>query len=499
MRRYAIGPVIASLRSLLSHGFRLTWRARFTLVCIALDFLIIWSILLWWARLEIFGIYLPLGLAVLLNIQRVNRTWLARLFYLAIGLLYADTLLLSFYPLQCISRLAVAFCIGLTVALVFLAWRRGVLSIQIACYCLFPAIGVSIVITLLTNAKPPMLLPPACVGAGASHHVTPLVQFDEQREPKGRPRFLLRRPTKNDMLVIYREPDPFESKVDRLDLSTLQLSPLDLPKHSECIGAYYHAPLDLVFLVIVEKASSLKPIKYPKKLLVMSGDFSLIRQLDFPEIDYCDYNAYMFESEGRIVIQGESTFFLDPSTLALTRDDVRRKGTHSCLVFAEMGFARLTETQFVVSGGGQPGLYSLVMALIPGAGAACLLDTHLGLLRTYREAPIPGAWDTFYDPTRDELLISTMWRDEVMFVDAKTMREKRRFKIGPCIRPVAVDGSRGIGYAAECFSGDLVWFEVDSGKELGRAFVGENARTIQVGDSGEAIVGTECGIFAVRP
>jgi hypothetical protein len=332
-----------------------------------------------------------------------------------------------------------------------------------------------------------------------SDHVTPLVQFDQDREPKGRPRFLVPRPSKGDMLVVYREPDWFESKVDRLDLASGELSPLDLPEHSECIGAYHDERRDLVLLVIVEKSSALNPITYPKKLLVLNAELSPIRKLDFPEIDYCDYNAYMFESEGRVVIQGESTFFFDLDTFELTRDDVRSKGSRQCLVFAEMGFARIHETQYVVSGGGQPGLYSLVLALMPGAGAACLLDTHLGLLHVYREAPVPGAWDAAYDPTRDELLLSTMWRDEVIFVDAKDLREKRRFRVGPCVRPVAVDGPRGIGYAHECFTGDIVWFDVDSGKELGRAFVGENARTILLGDPGEVIIGTECGVFEVRP
>ena len=86
-----------------------------------------------------------------------------------------------------------------------------------------------------------------------------------------------------------------------------------------------------------------------------------------------------------------------------------------------------------------------------------------------------------------------------MIEPSTAILKSRSFEIGPCLRPVAYDSKSGLGYTAECFSGQLVAFDIDSGRVVDRRYIGLNARKIYVYDDLGLVVLTGCGVFQVDP
>jgi hypothetical protein len=95
------------------------------------------------------------------------------------------------------------------------------------------------------------------------------------------------------------------------------------------------------------------------------------------------------------------------------------------------------------------------------------------------------------------VLLGSTFHSYVMFADAKTMKEKRRFSIGPCVRPVGYDPREDVGYAS-CFSGQLFAFDVDTGRIIREIQVGPNARQIVVTEELGVLIASECGVMRLR-
>ena len=472
------------------HTLEMWFRRVRPILFILTDFGIFAGCLTWWARWRFAGIYMPLGLSLLANGLWKKYRVVGEVFYFLVLVQVLDITILSLFPLWCVSRFALVLTVAAPLGGFLIFFRRYLRYARAWLYCISAVMFVSAVLVSHADKKPNDLRDAQCNVVANNPALE--VLLDARGTNRELVRFLCHRPNKNDLIVTYRNPSR-GPRAERLDLATKTATELPLPPDSECIGVYYDSVRDLLFLVYVTNPNYLRPEKYPKKLLILDGRSQFVKLMVFPEIEYCDYNAYMFPYKDKLVIQGESTFFLDLNTFALDRRDLRNIGNVRCILMAETGFVHFSDDRFVISGGGEPLLQRAV-----GGDAACLLDPRAGTVAIYRTAPLNGVWDVASVPPRDELLFSSFWRSSIMFVDAKTMREKRRFSLAPCARPVAYDKRTNLAYTVECFSGRLLAFDIDSGRIVSETKVGANSRQILVDDELGVVVASECGVYRVR-
>ena len=494
------GSAIDRVRHFLQKHFLKDWLKR-RFFPFVIDFVILACIIAWWARWRFAGIYLPLLLALLINVLWEKRRRIAQVIYFLLMIEVLELALLSLFPLWCISQMLFLFVLLIPVVILlglylkYYHLGRYLTSIRFWCWCVSAMMVFSGVIVSLANNEILSKRSGECEAVYGNPDLECL--YDIRGKNRAKPRSLLYRQNKKDLDIVYRGPASDQPKVERLDLTAGEVLQLPLPALSECIGAYYDEGRDLLLLVYVLRPNKIKPIKYHKKLRVFSGDFEEHYDLTFPEIQYCDYNAYMMETNGKIMIQGESTFYLDLDTRQLVRDDLlyiqRKAGQKQCDLLAETGFARVTDDRFVISGGGGAMMQQWF------GDSACLIDPREGTKEIYQGAPFNGAWDAGYIPSRNEVFLSSFWRSYVMFLDADSMKEKRRFSIGPCVRPVAFDPKSNLGLTVECFAGRLVAFNIDSGRVQFTTLVGANTRTLLVTEDLGVLVGSECGIFRLLP
>ena len=309
----------------------------------------------WWRRAYL---YVPLFGAVAINVLWVKKRAAAQAIYLLLLMQLVNLTVWICWPLWCMSKVAVLADVFAATLVVVSGLRRRILSVRSWCYYAAAVFGFAAAVVLFVNDVMPRGAPGReCEAVRRNPELEMLV--DQPMPGRPRSRFLLYRAKRKDLLIVYRNPEPQQPKVEQFDLTNKTFRPLPLPTGSECIGAYYDEGRDLVLLVVETAPGAIfaeRNIenKYGKKLFVFDGDFAIVKRIDFPEVPYDDYNAYMFGFGNGVVIQGESTFFFDLDTFKLERRDLRRRGERTCAIVGEGGFTRVAGDRVVVSGGGDP-------------------------------------------------------------------------------------------------------------------------------------------------
>lgn len=192
--------------------------------------------------------------------------------------------------------------------------------------------------------------------------------------------------------------------------------------------------------------------------------------------------------------EGEGLYELDPVTYEITLVGPNRLETFlKCRLFADAGFLHISPTRFLISGGIDPLIF-----ILSGGHGVCSYDLDEKKFTKAYRAPLSGALDIALVPDRDEILASSIWRDKIWVISSNDLKHLRTLKIGPCVRPVAYDPKKKLGYTVECFSGNLVAFDVVTGEIRDRRYVGKNARKIYVFEDLGTIILSGCGVLRLR-
>lgn len=109
-----------------------------------------------------------------------------------------------------------------------------------------------------------------------------------------------------------------------------------------------------------------------------------------------------------------------------------------------------------------------------------------------------GTYALSIDSVKDEVYTNSQWSGTVSVFDGD-LNPVREIHLGNVIRSIALDPRRRRGYAPLYTRGDLVAFDMDSGKVIGSIEIGKGGRTLYVTRRGEVIAGTGCGIIQVEP
>jgi len=295
------------------------------------------------------------------------------------------------------------------------------------------------------------------------------------------------------MIVIYRtsHPGPTLSGelvyADRFDLSTHTAHPISSIS-SESIGMLYDEQREQVISVNVDR----KDFEHPKTLQVLNRDLQVVKVLDVPRGEKDDYAAFMFWFEEKIgIITEGKLYWFDPETRRLGNID--RHTERACYLMMESTFFQASPTHFLLAGAA-PGPLSYNLLHM---NSVCIFDLPAFEIRTHR-TPWTGVWDLSVIPERGEIMASSFWRDKIYFISMDDMKPVRTLKIAPCLRPVAYDPKIGRGYTGECFSGDLIAFDVEDGEILDRWNIGKNARKIYVFDDLGTFIVSGCGVFRLN-
>ena len=448
----------------------------------------------WWTTpFRWFRIYHYLIILLLFRWKRFDRFIPVRIIYFLLSLAFIDLSIFTFFPMHCISLPGfVISLISIPVCLFVMVKTTGWSSRGLA-FSFIPALMLGVIIVGRANQP---CTSEECEAVRAQPEIEVLADTTLNSNQRGFPRFMLHRKKHNDLIVTYRKPTPlsldqFPINADRFDLKTKKLHPLRNVT-GEPIGMHYHEPRDQVFIATINKGNH----KHPKTLLVLDSRLKTTDVIDFLGGDDDDYTAHIMSFGDRLAIraEGEGVYVVDPKTHDIRLKDTSNLQTNlKCRMFADAGFIKTGPARFMISGGVGP----LIYIVFQGHGI-CNYDLNkMEFTQAYR-APISGAWDIALIPERNEVLATSIWRDKIWVVSADTLEYKRTLKIGPCVRPVAYDPQKKLGYTVECFSGNLVTFDIITGKILKKIYVGSNARKIYVSEELGTIILTECGILRLK-
>jgi len=448
-----------------------TWKHALLLL---MDLFVIGGVGIWWSTpFQQVRFYHYLIFAALLRWKAFDRFIPVRLLYAVFAFLFIDLAIFSLLPLRCVS--AAGFTVSLLTIPIsaYITFRKNGLTARSAAYSFIPAAVIGIVFVWPANQVHDCR---ECEPVRSNPRIELLVDITKLDVKRSLPRYVIYRPDKHDMIISYRMPRYVSA--DRFDLKTRALTPLKSVT-GEVIGMLYDEQRDRLYFASVHKFNH----KRPKTLIVLDSGFRKEAEVDFPRGDDDDYTAYMMPHEGKIAVraEGEGLYTFDPDSLKIAiTDPTDLNSIKRCRLFAEAGFLMTAPTRFVVVGGGSPLLYMLTFA-----HGACSYDLRRREFTSAYRAPLSGAIDAALIPDRNEILISSIWRDDVWI-------------LGPCVRSVAYDPKKKIGYAAECFSGDLLAFNAVSGKIHERIYIGKNSRKIYAFEDMGIIVLSGCGVLRVR-
>jgi len=458
-----------------------------------LDLAVIYATAAWWTTpfkwMRFF--HYPL-IAGLLQWEKFYRFLPVRIVYLGFTFLFISVTLFMVAPLQAISvPLTIAVLATVPVA-IFIAIKREGSTVRAVAHGFVPAFVAAMIATSVTNQP---CSKEECQQASLNPKLETLLDLTSLPFKRGLPRFILRRPDRNDFIVLYRTPSGtsfnLDVSADRVDLGTGEVDPVKAITE-EPIGSYYHRPSGRTFIVTANKFNHV----HPKTMNVLGPDLRLERVIDFPHGEDDDYTAHIMEYDGKTAIraEGDGTYLFDPVTLDLDLvAPTNLDRLADCWLAAEPGFQRLDENRFIVAGSIDP----LVYFFLP-AHSVCTYDlSKMKFIRSYH-SPYTGVIDIALMRDRKELLATSMWMDIIWVLDAETLEQKRTLHIGPGVRPVGYNPETGYGYTIESFTGELVVFDVVTGEEKDRTYVGRNARKIYYYDDLGIVMTTGCGVFRLK-
>lgn len=451
-----------------------------------LDVVVLHGTASWYVYLREAGPLLPLTLAALMRWRRFDRLIPVRLFYFAVACLYLDAVAVGLYPLWCVSVPWFAAAIATIPVAAATLGRRAAGLVRGAAHSAVPANVLAVLLVSMANRVPAR---PECERVLADPAIEILADTGAASPSRGNPRYLIARPQRDDFLIAYRVPMGTDVQVfaDRLDPRTGELTPIDLP--GEAIGLYYDAPRDQTIAVTFSQGDPAQP----KLLHVLDSAMRSRKVIPVPRegwLGWDDYNAYMFPWDGQIGIQSDTTYQFDPVKLELKH--APEQLFPRCDLLSETGFQFGPGPRFWIAGGGGPLEYTLGRT-----AAVCSWDLATHQIRTYRSGML-GAWDVAVAAERHEVLATSFWRSKIWVADSETLEYKRTLDVAPCVRPIAYDAARGVGLTVECFTGDLLTFDVETGAIRERRYIGQNARKIDVVDGLGTVVLSGCGVFRLR-
>lgn len=464
------------------------------LTILLMDFIVIFGTAAWWT-----GIFQSLRfyhypiIVCLLRWKKFDRNPLVKIVYLLITILFAGTVMFSFFPLICVSKPSFFFTVSLIFISFFALHRNRGLTIRTFAFSFIAPLIVSAI--LVERANRPCAYD-ECAAVRENPNIRTLIDLPALEGGRGLPRFMVYRKELGDLIVAYRTPysqiGKVYTSVERYDFKSGKTFPA---RHitDEPIGLLYDRERNKVFLVTANKFNH----ENPKTLLILDEALNVTKTVPFPHGEDDDYTAHMMFYKGKIAVrsEGEGVYLIDPDTYELTlADPFDLKTMRDCRIFDDTGFAELSDHQFIVSGVIDPLIYSVTRS-----HGVCKYDLDkMEFTGNYRP-PLSGAWDLAFAPDRKEIFATSAWWSKMWVISSDTMRHVRTLDIGPCLRPVAYDQKNKFGYTAECFSGYLDKFDVDTGKILDRNFIGKNSRKIYVIDDLGTIVLSGCGVFLIEP
>jgi hypothetical protein len=460
-------------------------------VSFVLDLIVILATASWWTTLfDWFRFYYYPVVVGLLQWKKFYRFPPVRLIFALLSALFASFTVFSLFPMYCVSKpWFVVTASSIPVCFILLV-KHGGFSARAFARSFIPALILGVLVVGDANNT---CSGKECEAARSKPGLEVLVDLPSLNPPRGLPRYLVSRPDRNDFIVVYRTPskaDLSSASADRFSLKSRTVQPITTIRN-EPIGLYYHEPTGRLLIITANKFNH----KHPKTMVVLDPRLRVIRILDFPGGEDDDYTAHMMPYGNKVAIQSEieGLYLFDPVTFALKIiAPATWASKKKCRLFAEPGFLQVSPDKFYISGGIDPLVFELTRA-----SSVCSFDLRKKeYVDTFR-SNISGAMDMAYVPDRDEILVTSIWRDAIWVVSARDLKYKRTLHIGPCVRPVGYDPVKKIGYTAECFSGDLVSFDVVTGKILGRRYVGKNSRKIYYMKGLGIVVLSGCGVFRV--
>jgi len=460
-------------------------------VSFVLDMVVILATAAWWTTpFDWLRFYHYPVLVGLLQWKRFFRFPLVRGAFALLAVFFASFTAFSLFPLFCVSKFWFAVSVFSIPVLFALLVRRNGLTGRVLARSFIPALVLGVLVVGDANDT---CGDGECAAARSNPGLETLVDLPALEPPRGLPRFLVARPDMNDFIVVYRTPSRgrvLAAAADRFSIADGSVSQID-PIRNEPIGLFYHRKTGRVLVVTANKFNH----KHPKTMLVLDRDLKVIRTLDFPGGEDDDYTAHMMPYGDKVAIRSEieGLYLFDPVTFDLkiiSPDTLAEK--RKCTLFAEPGFLQFSTDRFFIAGGIDPLVFTLSKA-----DSVCAYDlAKKEFTHTFR-SNISGAMDLAYVPDREEILATSIWRSVIWVVSARDLKHRRTLRIGPCVRPVGYDPVKKIGYTVECFSGDLVGFDVATGKILDRKYVGKNSRKIYYVEGLGIVVLSGCGVFRV--
>lgn len=456
-----------------------------------LDFIVLLATAAWWTTpfdwLRFYHYPIIVGL---LQWARFYKFPLVRVVFALLSLLFASFTAFSLFPMYCVSKTWFALTVISIPTCFILLVKKGGFTARAFARSFIPALILGVLIVGDANN---ICGDKECQSARSNPGLATLVDLPSLKPPRGLPRFLVARPDMNDFVVVYRTPsksDLHSASADRFSLKTKSVQQIAAIKN-EPIGLYYHKPTGRLLVITANKFNH----KHPKTMIVLDSSLKAIKTLDFPGGEDDDYTAHMMQYGDKVAIRSEieGLYLFDPVTFDLkimAPDTLATK--LKCRLFAEPGFLQFSPNKFYIAGGIDPLIF-----LLTRADSVCSYDLQKKeFVDTFR-SNLTGAMDMAYVPDREEILVTSIWRDQIWVVSSRDLKYKRTLHIGPCVRPVGYDPVKKIGYTVECFSGNLVSFDVVSGKVLDKKFVGKNSRKIYYMDGLGIVVLSGCGIFSV--
>lgn len=429
--------------------------------------------------------------ALLLRWKRFDGNIAVRIVFGIMCLLFIDTIFLSLFPLLCITKAGFWFSMLLILSSFYVIYIRRGFNMRTLVYSMLPSFFLSVIVVGSSNQASSYK---ECRGAMCHPGIEALVDLTKEHpgDNRGFPRNLAYRPDKHDFLIIYRSPTPFfrppmDEMADRYDLVTHRFERINAIK-SECIGIYYDQRSGQTLAVVVNKLNH----EHPKSLLVLDADLKLIKTLDYPGGDDDDYTAYFFTFPDKVGILSETDEIIqyDPKTLSFAREPIP---LDVCGATGRMSYLQMSPSRFLISGGGSPLFYSLTFG-----PSVCSYNLEAKHQLTNYKAPLGGSWDIAEVPDRHEILATSVWLDKTWVINSDNMKHLRTLEVGSCFRSIAYNPENHLGYAVECFTGNMVAFDIQTGEIKQKEFVGKNSRKIYHIDGIGMIILSSCGIFRIK-
>ena len=111
---------------------------------------------------------------------------------------------------------------------------------------------------------------------------------------------------------------------------------------------------------------------------------------------------------------------------------------------------------------------------------------------------IDGGYVLGYDSKKEEIYTNAYWSGTLRVYD-KNLNFLRKIKVGNVIRAIAIDSDRRTGYAVEYSSGDIIAFNLDTGRRHSLLSIGKGARALCISRTGDLFAGSMNGIFRIPP